>query len=123
MEQSVALKTSSGEIEDMTQDLLTLQNENCQLIEEKCNEITKKHAPANCIAYCTIHEPTFSPKEELIKACYDKKADMLVVGAKGISHSIREKVSDVAHRIGNVADFAVRHAPCDVLVIKAPHEY
>eukprot|EP01084_Bolivina_argentea_P087733 158457_1 len=123
MEQSEAMQLSTGQVDTMRDDLVAAQNNHNKEIEEKCDKIVEQYAPKNIVAYCKIGEPTFSPKDELIKSCYNKKADCLVVGAKGISHSLREKVSDSVQRIGNVADFAVHNAPCDVLIIKSEHEY
>ena len=46
---------------------------------------------------------------------------MLVVGSKGISHGIKETVSDKLHGVGHIADYCVHHAPCDVIIMKAAH--
>ena len=107
----------------MRDDIISAQTAQNKEIESKCNQIIKDNAPENITAYCKIMEPTLSPKEHLIDACYDKKADVLVVGSRGLSHSLTEKVTQSVQRIGAVADYAVHHAPCDVLVIKKPHEY
>ena len=59
----------------------------------------------------------------MIKQCYETKADVLCIGSKGLSHSLREKVTDTMMKVGGLADFAVHQAPCDVLVVKLDHEY
>eukprot|EP00486_Rosalina_sp_Unknown_P001232 CAMPEP_0201565310 /NCGR_PEP_ID=MMETSP0190_2-20130828/4339_1 /ASSEMBLY_ACC=CAM_ASM_000263 /TAXON_ID=37353 /ORGANISM="Rosalina sp." /LENGTH=107 /DNA_ID=CAMNT_0047982653 /DNA_START=422 /DNA_END=745 /DNA_ORIENTATION=+ len=107
----------------MKSDLQVAQQKNNEEIEEKCEEIIKKWAPEHINAYAKIGKESFVPRDDLIKACYEKKADVLCVGSKGLSHSIAEKVSDTIRKTGGLADFAVHHAPCDVLVIKSEHEY
>ena len=123
MERSATFRLSDNQIDAMKNDLLEAQKKNNEEIEEKCTEIIKKDGPEHINAYCKIGEETFVPRDDLIKACYEKKADVLCVGSKGLSHSLAEKVTDTMRKVGGLADFAVHHAPCDVLVIKSDHEY
>jgi nucleotide-binding universal stress UspA family protein len=51
------------------------------------------------------------PLEELMKSVRAARADMLVVGARGVGGAARLL-------LGSVADGALRHAPCAVLVIR-----
>ncbi|MBE7498444.1 MAG: universal stress protein [Verrucomicrobiaceae bacterium] len=58
------------------------------------------------------------PFSELVEACQAKKADLLVMGAKGSKNE--------PHRIGAIAAKCVRKAPVDVLVVRedaqGPHK-
>jgi nucleotide-binding universal stress UspA family protein len=51
------------------------------------------------------------PLEELMKSVRAAHANMLVVGARGVGGAVRLL-------LGSVADGALRHAPCAVLVIR-----
>ena len=123
MERCSIFRLSDGQIDTMKSDLLEAQQKNNQEIEAKCNKIIDEYATPHINAYCKIGKESFVPRDDLIKACYEKKADILCVGSKGLSHSVAEKVSDTLRKTGGLADFAVHHAPCDVLVIKCKHEY
>jgi nucleotide-binding universal stress UspA family protein len=52
-----------------------------------------------------------APVDELIKACARTKADLLVVGARGVGAFERLL-------LGSVSDAALRHAPSSVLVVR-----
>jgi nucleotide-binding universal stress UspA family protein len=52
-----------------------------------------------------------APADELIKACARAKADLLVVGARGVGAFERLL-------LGSVSDAALRHAPSSVLVVR-----
>mmetsp|Transcript_48197 Transcript_48197/g.77199 ORF Transcript_48197/g.77199 Transcript_48197/m.77199 type:complete len:203 (-) Transcript_48197:348-956(-) len=120
---SATLYLSDNQLDVMRSDLLEAQQKNNQAIENKCKEIVKDLAPPHINTYCKICDEAFSPRDELIKACYETHADVLAVGSKGLSHSVTEKITDVMKKVGGLADFAVHHAPCDVLVVKKEHEY
>ncbi len=71
-----------------------------------------------------VGEQSSRVHKDLIKACYDERADRLVVGAHGLSHSIREGLRNVKERItGTIPEYCMRHAPCDVFIVRHPHEY
>eukprot|EP01084_Bolivina_argentea_P116489 206964_1 len=123
MERNQTFRLSDDQIDTMRVDLLEAQQKNCEEIEAKCDEIIKERALTNITAYCKIMEATYTPRARLIKACYDKKADVLVVGSKGLSHSLKEKVTDTVKKVGGLAHFAVSQCPCDVMIVKSEHEY
>ncbi|MDY6834363.1 MAG: universal stress protein [Chloroflexota bacterium] len=52
-----------------------------------------------------------NPSQEITKACYDLKADLVVIGSKGMSNS-REFL------LGSIANKVLKYAPCNVLMIK-----
>lgn len=91
-------------------------------IKEKCGEIVKLYGPEHVDYQAQIGDLSFSPKNDLVEACYDTKADILILGSKGVAHSFREKVSEKLNRVGSVADYCLHHAPCDVLVVKQEHD-
>lgn len=123
MERSATFRLSDNQIDAMKSDLAEAQTKNNAEIEKKCEQIIKDYGPEHINAYCKIGKESFVPRDDLIRACYEKKADVLVVGSKGLSHSVAEKVTDTIRKTGGLADFAVHHAPCDVMVIKSEHEY
>jgi len=123
MERCATFRLSDNQIDAMKSDLMEAQTKNNEEIEAKCEQIIKEYAPPHMNAYCKIGKESFVPRDDLIKACYEKKADILCVGSKGLSHSVAEKVTDTLRKTGGLADFAVHHAPCDVMVIKSEHEY
>mmetsp|Transcript_65965 Transcript_65965/g.59243 ORF Transcript_65965/g.59243 Transcript_65965/m.59243 type:complete len:193 (-) Transcript_65965:63-641(-) len=118
MVQPESAQTISKEIYDA-------QHEHTMQIESKCKEIIQKHTSDDSDITFEMHigEHSFSPQDDLVEECYKTKADVLVVGSKGISHSMKEKITDTINRTGAVTDWVVRHAPCDVLVVKVEHEY
>ena len=60
---------------------------------------------------------------DLVQACYDYKADVLVLGFHGIAQTLKEKLHDeIQHHLGSVPDYCLHHAPCDVIIVK-PKEY
>ena len=112
-------------VKALSKELYDAQHEHTKQIEDQCKEIVRQHTPKDIDLHFEMHigEHSYSPKDDLVEECYKTKADVLVVGSKGLSHSLKEKVSDKFHRAGHVADYALHHAPCDVMVIKMPHEY
>eukprot|EP01083_Nonionella_stella_P003715 10684_1 len=123
MERTQTFRLSDSQIDSMKNDLIEAQEKNCLEIESKCSEIVAANGPEHIVSYCKIGKETFVPRDDLMKACYDTKADILCVGSKGLSHSLKEKVTDTMRKVGGLASFAVTHAPCDVVVIKKDHEY
>eukprot|EP00485_Elphidium_margaritaceum_P008665 CAMPEP_0202708076 /NCGR_PEP_ID=MMETSP1385-20130828/20334_1 /ASSEMBLY_ACC=CAM_ASM_000861 /TAXON_ID=933848 /ORGANISM="Elphidium margaritaceum" /LENGTH=198 /DNA_ID=CAMNT_0049366963 /DNA_START=81 /DNA_END=677 /DNA_ORIENTATION=+ len=126
MERYATFHLSDDQIGNMERDLFEARTKMNEDIEAKCKQIVMENAPAHINAYCKIYEESFKPREELIKSCYETKADVLVVGEKGLAHGVREKLSqtvDKMRRHGGLVDFAVHHAPCDILIIKKEHEY
>lgn len=112
-------------VQTLSKEIYDAQHEHTTQIENKCKEIIQKHTPKDKDINFEVHvgEHSFSPKDDLVAECYKTKADVLVIGAKGLSHSMKEKLSDTFNRAGSVADFCVHNAPCDVTVVKIPHEY
>jgi nucleotide-binding universal stress UspA family protein len=51
-----------------------------------------------------------SPADVLLEAAHDFGADVIVVGSKGLTSSVR-------FVLGSVASSVSHHAPCDVLII------
>eukprot|EP01083_Nonionella_stella_P218201 782662_1 len=100
MERSQTFRLSDQQIDTMKNDLIEAQNKNCEEIEAKCSEIVKEHAPEHIVAYCKIGKESFVPIDDLMKACYDIKADILCIGSKGLSHSLKEKVTDTMMKVG-----------------------
>ena len=91
-------------------------------IRKKCEEIFKLYGHKNVDFTAKVGPITFSPKDDLIAECYELNADFLILGAKGIAHSFKEKISEAVHRMGSVADYCVHHAPCDVMIVKKEHD-
>ena len=61
-----------------------------------------------------------------VNHCYEVKADVVVVGVRGLGHGIVQNLKDsIAHNVlaGSTADYVLHHAPCEVLCVKAEHEY
>ena len=52
-----------------------------------------------------------NPSQEIIKACHDLQADLVVIGAKGMSDSKE-------FYLGSVAQKVLKYAPCNVLMVK-----
>eukprot|EP01084_Bolivina_argentea_P133184 235029_1 len=104
----------------ISKEIYNEMHEHTLKIEGKCKEIMQKYVPKDKEVRfeMRIGEHSFSPKQDLIKECYQTKADVLVLGSKGISQSLRQKVSETLSRAGNVTDFCVHNAPCDVIVVK-----
>ena len=109
----------------VSKEIYDAQHEHTVHIENKCKEIIQKYSPDDTDISFEMHigEHSFSPQDDLVAECYKTKADVLVVGSKGISHSLKEKVTDTINRTGAVTDYVVRNAPCDVFVVKVEHEY
>ena len=106
--------------------MVNIQSKITDEISNKCEEYKQEYAKDKKIEFNVIivtDENRAEPKNEIIKCCYDVKADLLVVGSKGISHGIKEKVRELMHRLGSVSDYCSHHAPCDVMIVKAVHEY
>jgi len=51
------------------------------------------------------------PEEQIIKKASDIKADLVVIGAKGITNSPRFPLGSVAHKV-------MKYAPCSVMLVK-----
>mmetsp|Transcript_37437 Transcript_37437/g.59958 ORF Transcript_37437/g.59958 Transcript_37437/m.59958 type:complete len:202 (+) Transcript_37437:20-625(+) len=112
----------------VSKELYDAQHEQTKHIEDKCKEIVQQYTPKDRDIKFEMHvgEHSFSPKDDLVAEAYKIKADVMVVGAKGLSHSIREKLADkITGRsgAGSVTNWVLHNAPCDVMVVKIPHEY
>jgi nucleotide-binding universal stress UspA family protein len=57
---------------------------------------------------------TGNPGEQIIKYAFERKPDLIVLGAKGLRGTIRIF-------LGGVAQQVVEYAPCPVLIVRAPH--
>ena len=68
-----------------------------------------------------VGEPTPSTKHDLVRSCFDFEADTLVLGCRGLAHTLKDHVQkDIKDMVGSVPDYCVHHAPCDVLIVKPP---
>ena len=106
--------------------MINIQSKITEEIDNKCIKYKEQYAKNKNINFEVIiktDENRLSVKQEIIQCCYDKKADLLVVGSKGISHGITEKLKELMHRLGSVSDYCSHHAPCDVMIVKATHQY
>jgi nucleotide-binding universal stress UspA family protein len=54
---------------------------------------------------------TGNPAAEILKAAEERDAELIVVGSRG-QHSLERFL------VGSIAERVVRHAPCDVLVVR-----
>ena len=63
---------------------------------------------------------TLKPKYDIVATARQRKTDILVVGAKGHSHTIAGHIKDKIHHVGAVADYCVHNADCSVIVVKQP---
>lgn len=119
------MMVSPESAQTVSKEIYDAQHEHTKQIEDKCKEIVQKYTDKDNDITFEMHigEHSFSPQDDLVEECYKTKADVLCVGSKGISHSLKEKVSDAINRTGAVTDWVVRHAPCDVFVVKTEHEY
>ncbi len=81
-----------------------------ELLQERNKEVSqlKEKIVAAGVANVQIHVETGSPKKILT----EYPADLLIVGATGLSRM--EKAM-----LGSVSEKVVRHAVCDVLVVRA----
>lgn len=71
-----------------------------------------------------VGEDSIAIKQDLVDACEEFEVDMLVLGAKGPSSSMKEKLErTVVDILGSVPDYCVNHAQCSVSVIKPPNNY
>ena len=91
-------------------------------IKEKCAEIIDLYAPSDIHSEIITGVSSVNVMGDLLKACYNTQCDVLCLGSKGISHGVKEAVSDRVHRVGHIADYLMHHAPCDVLVVKEEHD-
>ena len=58
-------------------------------------------------------------KQDLVDACDEFEADALVLGCKGATHSLHEKITkSVVEILGSVPDYCVHNAKCSVYVVK-----
>lgn len=113
-------------MDSIREKMVNIQSKITNEIENKCNEYKEEYAKDKKIEFNVIikaDENRAGPKDEIIQCCYDVKADCLVIGSKGISHGIKEKLRELMHRLGSVSDYCSHHAPCDVMIVKAVHEY
>lgn len=70
-----------------------------------------------------IGSDSIAIKQDLVDACEEFNADALVLGCKGTSHSLTEKLTKtVIDILGSVPDYCVHNAKCSVFVVK-PKEY
>lgn len=58
--------------------------------------------------------PIGRPASEIVKAAREWPADLIVIGSRGRSWVQRAM-------LGSVAEEVMRHAPCQVLVVRFPH--
>lgn len=88
------------------------------------DEYVKEHEGMEGLQFeIKIGDPSPSAKHDIVRACYDFKADSLFLGSKGMAHNWREKVEKtIIDHVGAVPDYCVHNAPCDVMVVK-PAEY
>jgi nucleotide-binding universal stress UspA family protein len=101
------------------------QKEQIKKVTDACEAVNKeRNADAEVTFKMEVGEPSPSPKHDLVNACYDFNADCLVVGSRGLAHSLKETTSKFMHEhvIGSVPDFCADNAPCDVFIVK-PKEY
>eukprot|EP00483_Globobulimina_turgida_P007565 UN07580 len=108
--------------EQTKQQIVEENNEQSKKIEAKCKEIVQSESLRNVEHEVLIGKATFSPGDDLVKACFGTKCDVLCVGGKGLSHGLKEAMTDRLQRVGHVADYCLHHAPCDVLVVKEEHD-
>ena len=58
-------------------------------------------------------------KQDLVDAVEEFEADALVMGCKGTTLSVKERVTkSVINMLGSVPDFCVHNAKCSVYVVK-----
>ena len=64
-----------------------------------------------------IADDSISIKQDLIEACDEFEVDYLVLGAKGKTYSVKEKVEkSIINMLGSVPDYCCHNANCTVLV-------
>jgi nucleotide-binding universal stress UspA family protein len=73
-------------------------------LEQARERLLRRHVTASYL------QPVGDPASELVEAARQLEADLLVLGRR--SRSLRRLV------LGSVSDTVVRHAPCDVLVVR-----
>mmetsp|Transcript_37439 Transcript_37439/g.59962 ORF Transcript_37439/g.59962 Transcript_37439/m.59962 type:complete len:191 (-) Transcript_37439:24-596(-) len=115
---NIALYTQGATVDDTDKK----QQAANQKILDECKKVVQLYGHEHVHYTAKLGETTFSPKDDLVQACYDEHADMLILGSKGIAHTLREKLSEKLNRIGGVADYCMHHSPCDVLVVKQEHD-
>ena len=107
---------------DTLRDIKKNNDERNKEIEDKCKEIIDLYAPSDLRVDIKTGDASLNISDDLVKACYDTKCDVLCVGSKGVSHGMKETVSDKLQRVGHIADYLMHNAPCDVLVVKEEHD-
>lgn len=84
-----------------------------QAQEEKASELLSR--PSGSLAASGLKVETLvrrgSPADEIVKACRNIQADLVVVGFKGMSDAPE-------FLLGGVAQKVIKYAPCSVLVVK-----
>eukprot|EP01084_Bolivina_argentea_P082278 148976_1 len=113
-------------MDDVRSKMIHVQSTITDQIEKKCHKMKTEYTESKTISFDVIinkNELRTAAKHEIIKYCYDVQADLLVVGSKGISHTMKEKISEFLDRLGSVSDYCSHHAPCDVMIVKDTHEY
>jgi len=98
---------------------------NTAKISKECERINEEqNSDKKAIFSMVIGEDSISPRRDLAAACYKYNPDTLVLGSKGLAHSLTQHISQTFQKTtGSVADYCVHNAPCDVFVVRSPHEY
>ena len=118
---SPQMQTLYGEVEKTKQQTIERITETANEIKE---DYVQRHEGMEGLRFeIKIGDATPSAKHDIVNACYDFKADSLFLGAKGLAHSFRQRVEkSIRDHVGSVPDYALHHAPCDVMIVK-PAEY
>lgn len=74
-------------------------------------DLATKYAADNGVQIETDFVIAHRPEQGILQAAEQHQADMLLIGWKGFTNT-RERI------FGEVADFIIRHAPCDLIVAK-----
>mmetsp|Transcript_64540 Transcript_64540/g.78939 ORF Transcript_64540/g.78939 Transcript_64540/m.78939 type:complete len:203 (+) Transcript_64540:89-697(+) len=86
----------------------------------KSKEINDKYNKNNDINFeMIIGDDSIAVKQDLVDAVDDFKVNTLVLGCKGQTHSLKERIErSVVDILGSVPDYCVHNANCSVIVVK-----
>merc|ERR1712228_10522 len=89
-------------------------------INEKVMEIKTNSLKRDVVEFRFIVGPdSIAIKQDLVDAAEEFNADALVMGCKGTTHSLKERLTKtVVHMLGSVPDYCVHNAKCSVYVVK-----
>ena len=117
---------ATPEIKQLKDEMATMKEDTIKKITDTAQQIKEEYCNTHkgmdsLIFEIKIGDPTPSAKHDIVRACFDFKADSLFLGAKGMAHTFRDRIEkSIRDHVGSVPDYCLHNAPCDVMVVKPP---